>query len=316
MSASTSGTPACPPVDAARARPWFVLAADDIKLAHSIFALPFAVLASFLARDAAAGWGRFGGQLALVVLCMVFARTWAMLFNRLVDRGFDAANPRTARRAVASGRLSIARAWSLAAASVGLFLGATGLFGLLFANWWPVLLSVPVLAWIAFYSLTKRFTALCHLFLGGALAVSPLAAALAINPDVFSSLTAWTLYALAAMVMFWVAGFDVIYALQDIDFDRSANLRSIPARLGWRGASWVARGLHALAACALVASATTDTRLGAIFGAGVLVVLVTLVVEHAILARRGKDGLDMAFFTLNGVVSCVLGVAGVVDVMV
>jgi len=301
---------------AGAARPWYVLAADDIKIAHSVFALPFAVLGAFLARDGGAGWGRFAGQLALVVLCMVLARTWAMLFNRLVDRRFDAANPRTARRALASGALSVPRAWTLALAAAGGFIAASSLFGVLMGNWWPALLSVPVLAWIAFYSLTKRFTALCHVFLGGALAVSPLAAALAIEPGAFTGPTGTALLALAGMVLLWVAGFDVIYALQDIDFDRSANLRSIPARLGWRGACWVARGLHVAAAVAVVVAWRIEPRFGWVFGAGVACVLGTLVLEHVVLAKRGKAGLDMAFFTLNGVVSCVLGLAGVVDMMV
>ncbi|MEZ6235234.1 MAG: UbiA-like polyprenyltransferase [Phycisphaerales bacterium] len=293
-----------------------LLAARDIKLAHSVFALPFAVLAAFLARDAAAGWGRFAGQLGLVVVCMVAARTWAMLFNRLVDRRFDAANPRTARRAVASGARGGGGAWGLAAGSAGLFVACAGLFGVLFANWWPAMLSVPVLAWIAFYSLTKRFTLLCHVFLGGALAASPLAAALAIEPGSLVGAGSAALWWLSAMVLLWVAGFDVVYALQDIEFDRSAGLRSVPARLGWRGAAWVARGLHVLAAGALVMAWMAEARLGWVFGAAVVVVLGVLVLEHVVLARRGERGLEMAFFTLNGVVSCVLGAAGVVDVVV
>jgi 4-hydroxybenzoate polyprenyltransferase len=308
--ARVQGPPPPPPPES-----WLRLAASDIKLAHSVFALPFAVLAAFLARDPDAGWGRFAGQLALVVVCMVLARTWAMLFNRIADRGFDAANPRTARRAVASGALPAARAWGLALASAGLFIAAASLFGVFFANWWPAVLAAPALAWIAFYSLTKRFTALCHIVLGSALAASPLAAALAIDPGVYASPTAAALWWLAAMVLLWVAGFDVIYALQDIDFDRQANLRSIPARLGWRGAAWVARALHAGAAAALVVAWHGEPRFGWVFGAGVAVVLATLVLEHLVLARRGQAGLDMAFFTLNGVVSCVLGVAGVVDVL-
>ncbi|MCB9841477.1 MAG: 4-hydroxybenzoate octaprenyltransferase [Phycisphaeraceae bacterium] len=293
-----------------------VLAARDIKLAHSVFALPFAVLAAFLARDPAAGWDRFAGQLGLVVVCMVAARTWAMLFNRLVDRGFDAANPRTAGRAVASGALGVGRAWGLAAGSAALFVACAGLFGVLFANWWPVVLSVPVLAWIAFYSLTKRFTLLCHVFLGGALAASPLAAAVAIEAGSLVGVGSAALWWLGAMVLLWVAGFDVVYALQDIEFDRSAGLRSVPARLGWRGAAWAARGLHVFAAAALVMAWVSEPRFGLVFGAAVVVVLGVLALEHVVLARRGERGLEMAFFTLNGVVSCVLGAAGVVDVVV
>jgi 4-hydroxybenzoate polyprenyltransferase len=286
--------------------------ASDIKLAHSVFAMPFAVLGAFLARTTEwPGDGPFVLQLALVVLCMVCARTWAMLFNRLVDRRIDAANPRTARRALPAGRISAAQGWACALAAAGLFVGAASLFGVIFGNWWPAGLSVPVLAWIALYSLTKRFTILCHVFLGGALGASPLAAAIAVNPSSLTSVP--SLWCLAAMVVVWVAGFDIIYALQDVDFDRGAGLFSIPARLGWSRAVWVSRGLHALALAFLLGAWRTDGRLDWLFGAGIAVVAALLIAEHAVLARRGKAGLDMAFFTLNGVVSCVLGVAGCLD---
>ncbi len=294
------------------------LIAADIKLAHSVFALPFAVLGAFLARTGEwPGNAGFAGRLALIVVCMVCARTWAMLFNRLADRRIDAANPRTKGRALASGRLTVAQGWIAASAAAGLFVGATALFEVCFANPWPLMLSVPVLAWIAFYSLTKRFTAACHIFLGGALAASPIAAAIAVNPSSVilpllppSVLSIWCI---GAMVVCWVAGFDVIYALQDIEFDRGAGLRSIPAKVGWRGAIWISRGLHVMAFVFLLAAWGMDGRLGWLFGSGVACVGGLLIAEHVILSRRGKAGLDMAFLTVNGVVSCVLGVAGCVD---
>jgi 4-hydroxybenzoate polyprenyltransferase len=289
--------------------------ASDIKLAHSVFAMPFAVLGAFLARTT--DWPGTRGfllQLALVVVSMVCARTWAMLFNRLADRRIDAANPRTARRALPAGKLTAAQGWACALTAAGLFVGTASLFGVFFGNWWPAALSVPVLAWIALYSLTKRFTSLCHLFLGGALAASPLAATIAVNPSSLSSVPA--LWCLAAMVLVWVAGFDIIYALQDVDFDRSAGLFSIPAKLGWSRAVWVSRGLHALALLFLLGAWAGDGRLGWLFGIGVGVVACLLVAEHIVLAKRGKAGLDMAFFTLNGVVSCVLGIAGCLDAVI
>jgi 4-hydroxybenzoate polyprenyltransferase len=296
------------------------LIATDIKLAHSVFALPFAVLGAFLARttpwpgvDARSGAIWFSVQLVLIVVCMVFARTWAMLFNRLADRSIDAANPRTARRALASGWLTPAQGWAAAGGAAALFIAATSLFWFLFRNPWPLILGVPTLAWIGFYSLTKRFTVLCHIFLGGALAASPLAAAIAVNPSSLESVP--SIWAVAAMVLLWVAGFDIIYALQDVDFDRSAGLSSIPARLGPGGALWVSRSLHAAALLMLIAATLADGRLGWLFGAGVVLVGGLLVTEHLILIRRGKAGLDMAFFTVNGVVSCVLGVAGCLDVV-
>lgn len=308
-SAPTTSTTALTPAEKLRT------AAGDIKLAHSVFALPFAVLGAFLARPIDSSWVRFAGQLALVVVCMVAARTWAMLVNRLADRDIDAANPRTARRAVASGRLGVrdARLFTLGAAAV--FITACAGFWFAFGNAWPLVLGMPVLGWIALYSYTKRFTWLCHLFLGGALAASPLAAAIAIEPSAVMHGQAPALFALAGMVVLWVAGFDVIYALQDVAFDRQRGLFSIPSRLGVGRAIWISRGLHAGAFVLLVLAWRMDPRLGWLFGAAVATVAALLVIEHVILARRGEAGLDMAFFTVNGVVSCVVGAAGVADLL-
>lgn len=287
--------------------------AADIKLAHSIFALPFALLAAFLARPESDTPARFGGKLGLVVGCMVFARTWAMLINRLADRGIDAANPRTARRALPAGRLSATQGSVATGFCAAAFVGLASLFGVCFANWWPAIFAVPVLAWIGFYSFTKRFTVLCHVFLGGALAASPICAAIAVDP---ASLTHTpTLWWLAGMVLCWVAGFDVIYALQDLDFDRGAGLSSIPAALGPRGAAWVSRGLHAVAAACLVMAWRSDSRLGPLFATAITATLALLLAEHVVLVRKGLAGLDLAFFTLNGIVSCVLGAAGIADLL-
>lgn len=293
------------------------LAAADIKLAHSVFALPFAVLGAFLAREPEAPWKTFGFQLGIVVLCMVCARTWAMLVNRLADRDIDAENDRTSRRAFASGKLSAVSGWALAIAAAALFAGACSLFWFLFKNPWPVILSVPVLAWVAFYSYTKRFTAACHLFLGGALGISPVAAAIAIRPD--AALHTPALWWIAGFVVLWVAGFDVIYALQDIEFDQKKGLFSIPAAVGEQGALWFARALHAFALFLLLAAWTSGQKtghvLGPLFGAGMLVVAAVLLLEHIVVAKRGKAGIPMAFFTLNGIVSCVLGACGVIDLL-
>lgn len=290
------------------------LVARDIKLAHTVFALPFALLAVFLAGLAQQPTADIAITLALVLVCMVLARTWAMLVNRLADREFDAANPRTARRVVASGELPVRDALRVTLGCAALFVLAAAGFGVALGNWWPALLALPVLAWIAAYSFTKRFTALCHIFLGGALAASPLAAAIAVDPSTLASVSA--LWWIAGMVMCWVAGFDVIYALQDLDFDRSAGLRSIPAALGWRGSAWVSRGLHVVAMGSLALAWRAEPRFGVIFGSAVIVVGLTLVAEHAVLAARREKGLDMAFFTLNGVIACVLGSSGIVDVLV
>jgi 4-hydroxybenzoate polyprenyltransferase len=289
-----------------------ILAARDIKLSHSIFALPFAVLGAVLAlvyRTPGTGL-HWGILLGLIVACMVSGRTWAMLINRLADAKFDRANPRTARRAVASGALPAKTGWGLAIASAVGFTATASLFGILGQNWWPLILSVPVLGWLALYSYTKRFTALCHVVLGVALAISPLAATVAIDP----LSPAWgTVLKLSGFVMLWVAGFDVLYALQDEAFDRSTGLNSIPSALGKNRAVWVARLFHLGAWVMLGWCWLGEGRFGAITLAGVCIVGALLVLEHVILIRRGLAGLPMVFFTINGVVSLVFGTLGVID---
>ncbi len=308
-----------------------LLALSDIKIAHTVFAMPFALLAAFLVSPAfqahklASGespWrpsspqARFGLQLLLIVLCMILARTWAMLINRLADRRFDKDNPRTARRVIPSGQLSPRHATTTALGAAACFVLACAVFHVLFQNPWPIILSIPVLAWIALYSYTKRFTFLCHLFLGGALAASPIAAAIAVNPTLFlSSPFSTRILLLSAFVLFWVAGFDIAYALQDIDFDRRAGLHSIPARLGPRGSLWVSRIFHCIAFTFLFLASRADPRLGPIFLAAVGAVGALLIYEHIVLAQRGVAGLPIAFFTINGVVSCLLGAAGITDIL-
>ncbi len=294
------------------------LAALDIKLAHSVFALPFAVLGAFMARPARSegagpSWGIFGAQLALVVACMVLARTWAMLVNRLADARLDAQNPRTAGRALPSGRLPARAAALIAAACAAGFVLCAAAFWPLAGNAWPAALSVPVLGWLAFYSFAKRFTWLCHVLLGTALAISPLAAALAVDPSALARAPA--LWWVSGMVVCWVAGFDVIYALQDVGTDRRLGLFSIPARLGVGRALWLSRGLHAAAAACLLLAWRADPRFGWPFALAVAACACLLACEHVILAKRGERGLDMAFFTLNGIVSCVVGGLGVADLV-
>ena len=303
------------------------LALADIKLSHSVFALPFALLAAFAARAESMPWSRFALVLIPVLCCMVLARTWAMLVNRLFDRGLDADNPRTQRRAFAAGSLSPAFGWSLAAVCAAGFLIACSGFWFLLANPWPLYLGLPVLGWIALYSLTKRFTWACHLFLGTSLAASPLAAAIAIDPRTLGlassaeslaplapGVTAFLL-CLAAMVTLWVAGFDIIYALQDVDVDQRLGLFSVPSRLGVAAALWLSRLLHAAAAVMLFLAWRSDARLGLLFGIAVALAAALLIGEHLVLARRGKQGLDAAFFTFNGVVSLVVGALGIADLL-
>ena len=199
----------------------------------------------------------------------------------------------------------------MAAAAAFCLLAAA--FWPIFGNPWPAILCLPVLGFIALYSYTKRFTALCHLFLGAALALSPVAAVIAIGPAGLAVSPA--VWCIAGFVMLWVAGFDIIYALADLEFDRATGLHSIPARLGWRRSVWVSRGLHALAFVAITAAWRLEPRLGLLFlGAGLAPLAGLLIAEHAVLARRGKAGLNMAFFTLNGIAGVLLGIAGIADI--
>jgi len=296
------------------------LIASDIKIAHSVFALPFALLASFMAAPGIAAtetttsaWSRFAGQLVLIVLAMVFARTCAMLANRLIDRRIDANNPRTSSRALPSGRLSVGHAvtgWLLSAA---VFMAVCTAFLVFYDNPWPIALGLPVLLWISAYALLKRFTWLCHLYLGSSLAISPLAAALAIDPTALTTQPA--LWLLAGMVLCWVAGFDVIYALQDVEIDRRDRLHSIPQRFGFGGALHIARALHLLSAACLVTASIIDPRFGIWFAGGAGIVIALLVYEHATVAKWGTTRIALVFFTLNGLISCVLGGLGIVDVL-
>ncbi len=288
--------------------------AADIKLSHSVFAMPFALLAAFMAASHVGpiDWSIFIGQLVLIVLAMIFARTVAMLANRLIDARIDKENPRTAGRAIPSGRVSPDAARGVLLASSMGFLVICAAFGFFFGNWWPLILGVPVLVWISSYALFKRFTSLCHVYLGSSLAISPLAAAIAIDPASLSQPAIWLI---SAMVLCWVAGFDVIYALQDVAVDKEQGLFSIPSRFGERGAMWISRMLHVVAVGCLVAAMLSDARLATLFGLGVLTVIVLLCFEHAIIAQHSTSKITLAFFTLNGIISCVLGVLGIADVL-
>lgn len=287
------------------------LLARDIKLSHSVFALPFALLATFLAA-AQERRPPTPAELALIVLCMVFARTWAMSINRWADAGLDAVNPRTARRAIPSGRLS--RGFVLTSAiACGFALCATASgFYFLKQNPWPLACSPLVLIWLALYSFTKRFTWLCHLFLGTALALSPLAAALAVNP---AYLARPEPYLLAIVVTCWVAGFDVIYALQDVEVDCGAGLFSMPSRLGIEPALWISRLLHAASVACLVLLLDRSEPLGTAFLIGVAIVAALLILEHALVWNSKTHHINMAFLTVNGVISLMLGALGIVDVI-
>lgn len=280
---------------------------EMIKFSHSVFALPLAVLATFLAaRPQLPHWGQIG----LIVVCMVGARSAAMTFNRIVDARFDAANPRTAGRAIPRGRISPAAAWGFFAAATILFTIACAGFHFAYGNHWPLLLGGPVLLLLCGYSYTKRVTRWSHVVLGAVIALAPVAAWIAISPQ--------TLGAAALLLMaggaLWIAGFDIIYACQDAAFDRSAGLHSLPARVGVARALWVARGFHLLTVAALVMVGLLTQR-GWLYFLGVGCVAVLLTVENALVRANDLSRVNVAFFTMNGLVGVVLGALGVADVV-
>jgi 4-hydroxybenzoate polyprenyltransferase len=288
-----------------------VLLARDIKISHSIFALPFALLASYLAA-AQRGEPLCGDELGLIVMCMVLARTVAMTMNRWADRFIDQKNPRTALRAIPSGQLTAKFVLNTAVVCSLLFMAATSGFYFMNGNAWPLILSPIVLVWLAGYSFTKRFTWMCHLVLGSALAISPLAAAIAIYPPYLGYKAP---YLLAMMVMCWVAGFDVIYALQDVNSDREKDIYSMPAKLGVNRALWISRTLHVSAVAALAVLIMAGPPLGLGFTIGVGIIVLLLILEHALVWHSHTHHIHMAFFTLNGIISLLLGGLGIIDVL-
>ncbi len=280
--------------------------ARDIKISHTIFALPFALLSTFLA---AGGWPR-PGQLVLILICMVTARTLAMAMNRLLDARGDALNPRTSRRAIPSGALSRSFFLTSIVVCAAAFVGATAMFRVWYANPWPLILSVPVLAFLSAYPLLKRFTRLCHYYLGMALALAPLCAWIAIAgrlamPPVWMGLA----------VTLWTAGFDIIYACQDYASDVACGVFSVPARIGIARALWVSRVTHVACLAMLVLVGLSGRPvLGAIYFTGVGMAAVLMVVEHSLVKAGDLSKVGMAFFTVNGVISLTIGVLGIVDV--
>ena len=289
----------------------FTVLARDIKLSHSVFALPFALLAA-VAAAVDAGKQLIWPAMLLIVVCMVLARTVAMTVNRWADADLARLNPRTTERAVPSGVLSPGFMLSTAIFCGFGFIAAASGFWVLDDNFYPVLLSPLVLAWLVGYSFTKRFTWLCHVFLGAALAISPLAAAIAIAPEYLARADAWLL---AAMVLCWVAGFDVIYALQDIEPDRRIGIRSMPANLGAEPALWVSRALHLACLAALFAFALHCRMMGTAFFICSCIVAGLLVLEHALVWGSKTHRIHIAFFTVNGIISLLLGAAGIFDAL-
>lgn len=273
---------------------------EMIRFPHTLFALPFAILSAVLAGG---GWPP-AATLGKILLAMVGARSAAMAHNRLADRELDAANPRTATRALPSGSLSIDYVRAFLAVSVGIFLLAAASLNRL-----ALLLSPVALAILFFYSYTKRFTSLSHLLLGLCLAIAPVGAWIAVRGEleVLPIL-------LGLAVLFWTAGFDVVYSLQDEDHDRRVGLHSLPARFGTRAALAISAIFHAVMVALLVVVWRAAGG-GALFAAGIAATAAALVYQHAIVRPGNLSRVNAAFFTANGFVSVVLALCGIADVL-
>jgi 4-hydroxybenzoate polyprenyltransferase len=266
---------------------------EMIKFEHSVFALPFALTGMLLAvREEGFSRRELGSKLLWIIVAMVAARSAAMAFNRIADAALDARNPRTRTRAIPAGLLSTSFTWAFVLVSSGVFLLAAAQLNDLCLKLAPVALGVVLL-----YSYTKRFTALSHLVLGFALGIAPAAAWIAVRGRLDAPILLLT-----GAVMLWVAGFDIIYACQDYDFDRAEGLHSIPARVGIARALWVARVLHVVMVGLLVWLAGA-LAVGPIAVAGILVVAALLAWEHSLVKPHDLSRVNAAFFTVNGCVS-------------
>ncbi len=274
-----------------------------IRFSHTVFALPFALLSAVLAWHGRDEPFRVR-ELIGIMLCMVLARSAAMAFNRLVDWRIDAANPRTATRHLPARLLSGPVVVAFTIVCCAGFAASTLLF---LPNRWPIWLSVPVMLFLLSYSFAKRFTSLCHYWLSAALMLSPIAAWIAIRGEVTSAPLC-----LAAVVFFWVGGFDILYACQDYDFDKANRLHSVPARWGIPFALKFAALSHLLTAVCLFALWRVG-GFGQLFFVGIVAVTLLLIYEHWLVRPTDLSRVGVAFFNVNAIISLGLLVLGVAD---
>lgn len=265
---------------------------EMIKFEHTLFALPFAFLGAILAANGLPTWQ----QIVWITVAMFGARSAAMTFNRIVDRDIDAKNPRTAARELPAGKLSVGFAWVFLYVSIGIFLLAS--YSL---NWLTFALSPVALICVLGYSYAKRFTAFSHVFLGLALAISPSAAWIAVRGSLYDEVP----ILLSVLVLMWTAGFDVMYACQDLEFDRKSGLRSIPARYGIKNSLWIARLFHLQAFVVLIILYLV-TGLGWPALVGVIAVGTLLTYQHTLVKANDLSRMNAAFFTTNAFVSVIL----------
>ncbi|GAB6165677.1 putative 4-hydroxybenzoate polyprenyltransferase [Thermostilla marina] len=274
-----------------------------VRFSHTVFALPFALLGAVMAwAETPFRWRDLAG----ILLCMVFARSAAMAFNRLVDRHYDALNPRTANRHLPRGEISTRTVMLFTVVCCLGFVASTLLF---LPNRWPIAASLPVLLFLLGYSYTKRFTELSHFWLGTALMLAPIAAWVAI-----AGRPAAAPVVLGLAVLFWVAGFDMIYACQDAEFDRKVRLRSVPARLGIRRTLRLSALCHAIVVALLAAVPLWYPRLGATYLIGVGIITALLIYEHSVVRPDDLTRVNVAFFHVNAVISIGVFVIGAIDI--
>jgi 4-hydroxybenzoate polyprenyltransferase len=274
-----------------------------IKFSHTIFALPFALIGFTLSiKDDLSKFNPL--LLVYVVLCMVFARSAAMGFNRYIDRKFDAMNPRTKTREVPAGVISANAALAFVIITSLLFVATTWLINPICFYLSPIALLV-----VLGYSYTKRFTALCHIVLGIGLALAPIGSYLAVTGEF-----AWLPLLFSFTVLFWVSGFDIIYALQDEEFDVSQNLKSIPGYLGKKNALRLSEVLHVLSA-AIVIFAGYYAQFGMIYWAGVIVFCSLLIYQHSIVKPTDLSRVNLAFGTTNGIASVIFACFTIADIL-
>lgn len=283
---------------------------EMIKFSHSVFALPFAMVATFLAGRHLPGGLPTGAQILLIVACMVAARSFAMTFNRIADSALDARNLRTANRPIPTGRITTGQAWIFLVLSAAVFVASCWAFDILWGNPWPILLAIPTLVFLGAYSYAKRVTILSHFLLGAAIAFAPAAAWIAIHPASVGLPAAL----LTGVVLFWITGFDIIYACQDVEADRRDGLHSIPARFGIARALRLSRLCHVLTIGLLIGFGI-DAGLGLIYWPAVGVTAVLIAVEQSMVRPDDLSRVNLAFFTLNGCISVLLGAATVCDVV-
>ncbi len=277
---------------------------DMIKFSHTVFAFPFALMGVVLA-SLTSGEGPTVAQVFWICVAMVGARSGAMGLNRIIDARIDAANPRTADRPIPAGRVSMLEAWVFVLVAFALMLLAAWMLNPLCFKLAPI-----ALFFLFLYSWCKRFTALAHIVLGVCLAAAPIGAWIALRGDV-----GWQVVALGLAVLLWVAGFDIFYALQDLDFDRQAGLHSIPVKLGPERAIQLVRWLH-LGMVILLLTLLSVPGLGLIYFVGVLIVAGLLVYEHLLVRPDDLSRLDAAFFNMNGYISVTIFLFTLTDALV